>query len=90
VTGYAVAKPGHMNGKGVPVWFGGGKPFHMPNTPSPVWPTAAHSVAAGHEIAVKRLARLVTRRLVPDQEMTGEPAAMQLASPGHDTADSTL
>jgi hypothetical protein len=25
VTGYAVAKPGHMNGQGAPVWFGGGK-----------------------------------------------------------------
>jgi hypothetical protein len=25
VTGYAVAKPGHMNGRGAPVWFGGGK-----------------------------------------------------------------
>jgi len=25
VTGYAVAKPGHLNGQGVPVWFGGGK-----------------------------------------------------------------
>jgi hypothetical protein len=25
VTGYAVAKPGHVNGQGTPVWFGGGK-----------------------------------------------------------------
>jgi hypothetical protein len=25
VTGYAVANPGHVNGQGVPVWFGGGK-----------------------------------------------------------------
>jgi hypothetical protein len=25
VIGYAVAKPGHVNGQGVPVWFGGGK-----------------------------------------------------------------
>jgi hypothetical protein len=25
VTGYAVAKPGHVNGQGAPVWFGGGK-----------------------------------------------------------------
>jgi hypothetical protein len=25
VTGYAVAKPGHVNGQGVPVWFGGGR-----------------------------------------------------------------
>ena len=25
VTGYAVAKPGHVNGQGGPVWFGGGK-----------------------------------------------------------------
>jgi hypothetical protein len=25
VTGYAVAKPGHVNGRGAPVWFGGGK-----------------------------------------------------------------
>jgi MobA/VirD2-like, nuclease domain len=24
-TGYAVAKPGHVNGQGTPVWFGGGK-----------------------------------------------------------------
>jgi hypothetical protein len=25
VTGYAVARRGHENGQGVPVWFGGGK-----------------------------------------------------------------
>jgi hypothetical protein len=25
VTGYAVARPGHVNGQGAPVWFGGGK-----------------------------------------------------------------
>jgi hypothetical protein len=25
VTGYAVAKPGHVNGHGAPVWFGGGR-----------------------------------------------------------------
>jgi relaxase-like protein len=25
VTGYAVAKQGHVNGRGAPVWFGGGK-----------------------------------------------------------------
>ena len=25
VTGYAVASPGHVNGQGMPVWFGGGK-----------------------------------------------------------------
>ena len=25
VTGYAVARPGHVNGQGGPVWFGGGK-----------------------------------------------------------------
>jgi hypothetical protein len=25
MTGYAVARPGHVNGQGVPVWFGGGK-----------------------------------------------------------------
>jgi hypothetical protein len=25
VTGYAVAKPGHVNGQGAPVWFGGGR-----------------------------------------------------------------
>ena len=25
VTGYAVANPGHVNGQGVPVWFGGGR-----------------------------------------------------------------
>jgi hypothetical protein len=25
VTGYAVAAPGHVNGQGAPVWFGGGK-----------------------------------------------------------------
>ena len=25
VTGYAVAKPGHVSRQGAPVWFGGGK-----------------------------------------------------------------
>jgi hypothetical protein len=25
VTGYAVARPGHVNGQGAPVWFGGAK-----------------------------------------------------------------
>ena len=67
-------------------------PFHSPYTatPGPLWPTATQSVAARHETALKGLVRLVIRQLVPDQEMTGEPTAMQLASLGHDTPYSML
>jgi hypothetical protein len=45
VTGYAVARAGHMNGQGAPVWFGGGKlaaDLPCPSSASDGWPRARH------------------------------------------------